>query len=204
MAYLGLRIGEVVGIKLSDISFKKNTIRIETEKAGTIDYLYMPEQVRKLLRSLVRKLPENVAPEHNYLFASEMPNRKHISKHWLPRVFRETCELAGLNETYGIAEDINNQAMKGSERKLYRLTTHSLRHYFITRVYNSCQDPIKTQKLARHLDFKSTQVYIHQNQDQLDETIQQVFGNEASPKSKDDIKEFMTFFKFYKEMKNGA
>ncbi len=203
MAYLGLRVGEVVGIRRSDISFKKNSIRIETEKAKTIDYLSMPEQVRKLLRSLVRKLPEGIAPEDNYLFPSEMPNRKHISKHWLPRVFRATCELAGLNETYGFAEDINNLAMKGSERKLYRLTTHSLRHYFITKIYNSCKDPIKTQKLARHCEFKSTQTYIHQNQDELDETIQKVFGNKVNSQGKDDVKEMLAFFKIYKEMKNG-
>ena len=205
MAHLGLRVGEVVGIRLSDINFKKGSIRIETEKINTIDYMNLHEKVRILLRSWVRKYPENITQNDGYLFFSEMPNRKHISKHWLPRFFREVCKLAGLDDVYGIADDFNNPTREGKpERKLYRLTTHSLRHYFITKVYLSCKDPLKTQKLARHSEFKSTQTYIHLNQDELDTTIQKVFGDNISPKGKGDVKEFMTFFKMWKEMKNGG
>jgi len=205
MANLGLRVGEVVRIRVSDISFKKGTIRIETEKANTIDYMHMHEQVRILLRSLVRKFQKEIDEHDGYLFFSDVKGRKHISKHWLPRIFREVCKVAKLDDVYGIADDLNNPTREGKpERKLYRLTTHSLRHYFITKIYTSCKDPLKTQKLARHCEFKSTQTYIHLNQDQLDTTIQKVFGNTIKSESKDDVKEMLTFFKFYKEMKSGS
>ena len=45
MALLGLRISECVNIKILDLDFQKNKIRINTEKAGTIDYLYLHNEV---------------------------------------------------------------------------------------------------------------------------------------------------------------
>ena len=204
MANLGLRVGEVVRIKLSDISFSKNKIRIETEKSNTIDFLHLHDKVRIPLRSWVRKFQKEIEENEEFIFFSRLPNRKHISKHWLPREFRKVCKIAKLDDVYGIADDINNPTRKNRpERKLYRLTTHSLRHYFITKVYSSCKDPLKTQKLARHGEFKSTQTYIHLNQDDLDKTITNVFGSSINSVGAEDMKEFMTFFKLWKGMKNG-
>ena len=205
MANLGLRVGEVVRIKSSDINWGKNKIRIETEKANTIDFMHLHDKVRIPLRCWVRKYPKEIEENEGFIFFSDLKNRKHISKHWLPRIFRETCAIAKLDDIYGIADDINNPTRKDRpERKLYRLTTHSLRHYFITKVYGSCKDPLKTQKLARHCEFKSTQTYIHLNQDDLDNTITNVFGNSLNSIGAEDMKEFMTFFKLWRNMKDGS
>jgi len=205
MANLGLRVGEVVNLKLSDLDFYKKTIRIETEKAKTIDYLHLHEQVRILLTRWVRKFQKEIEEHDGFLFFSEIEGRQHISKNWLPKIFREVAKIAKLDDIYGIADDLNNYKREGKpDRKLYRLTTHSLRHYFITKVYANCKDPLKTQKLARHCEFKSTETYIHLNQDDLDKTIQKVFGNDASSINTDEMKEFMTFFKLWKGANNGS
>lgn len=188
MAYLGLRVGEAVMIKLSDLDFNKNKVRIETEKANTIDYLYMHEKVRILLKDWVRMHENQIKECDNYLFFSNDTARKHISKDWLRKEFRITREKAGLSDSYGVAEDINNpNKWKIGERKLYRLSTHSLRHYFISKVYSDCKDPIKTQKLARHLDFKSTQNYIHIKQEEVDNALKEVFEQEKVPIDKSDL-----------------
>ena len=203
MSQLGLRIGEVVKITLFDLNFKENRIRIFTEKSKTIDFLHLHEKVRIPLKSWVQLHEKTIEKSNGYLFFSDNPERKYISKGWLRKEFREVCKRAGLDETYGIAEDINNPLQqKRGIRKLHRLSTYSLRHFFITRVYNSCKDPIKTQKLARHSDFKSTEAYIHVSQKEVDETLQQVFEQEKMNIDRSDIQELIDLVKLWKENKN--
>jgi len=173
MAGLGLRVGEVVNLRIDDINFHKNTIRIETEKAKTIDFMHLHVRVRKLLHSWVQKFQNRILANNGYILFSDNKlkanqSQLHISPHWLRNEFRSICFLAGLNENYGISDETR----KGKrQRKLYRLTTHSLRHYFITKVYKNCKNPLHTQKLARHQDFKSTQNYIHINQEEVDKVL---------------------------------
>jgi integrase len=102
-----------------------------------------------------------------------------------------------------ITKTSNNYIGNGKykERRLFRLTTHSLRHYYIDKVYKSCKDPLKTQKLARHQDFKSTQVYIHLKQEDIDKTLKDVFENENISIKEDEMNEFITFFNMWKSMK---
>ena len=206
MAYLGLRVGEVVRINVSDIYFNKNKIRIETEKANTIDYLHLHNKVRILLKNWVRKLPKQIEANNGFLLFSDLQNRNHISKDWLRKEFRQVSKFDDdLNQVYGIAEDINNPLqVKRGERKLYRLTTHSLRHYYITKVYQQCKDPLKTQKLARHLDFKSTRNYIHLNQEEVDQVLNDVFESEKMSVDKSDVQELISLIKLWKETKTSS
>ncbi len=201
MSQLGLRIGEVVKITLFDLNFKENRIRIFTEKSKTIDFLHLHEKVRIPLKSWVQLHEKAIEKSEGYLFFSDNPERKYISKDWLRKEFREVCKRAGLDETYGVAEDINNPLQqKRGIRKLHRLSTHSLRHHFITKVYDSCKDPIKTQMLARHCDFKSTQVYIHTNQKEVDETLEKVFEQDNGEKlDKSDLRALLELAKMLKE-----
>jgi integrase len=107
-----------------------------------------------------------------------------MNPNWLRRKFRDTCELAGLNEWYAQAEDDPNPISHcyHNRRKLYRLSTHSLRHYFITKVYKSSNNMKHTQKLARHIDIKSTQTYIYTSAEELEDTMKEVFEGQSYPK----------------------
>jgi len=179
MSHLGLRVSEVVSLRLSDIDFINNKVRISTLKAKTGDFLYMEVGVRKLLKAWVRKYPKEIEKASGHiLFSSNKQRISHpISANWLRNEFRETCLISNLNEFYDYAEDDNNPRQKGV-RKLHRLTTHSLRHYFITKVYNHCKNPLLTQKLARHRSFKSTEVYININYEKLGKVIEEIMENE--------------------------
>lgn len=201
MAQLGLRIGEVVQVTLLDLNLKENRLRIFTEKAKTIDYMFLHDKVRIPLKSWVQLHEKDIEKSDGYLFFSDNMDRKHISKDWLRKEFREVCKRAGLDETYGVAEDINNPLQqKRGIRKLHRLSTHSLRHFFIDKVYKNCKDPIRTQKLARHQDFKSTQVYIHVSQKEVDETLEKVFEQDNNEKlDKADLKALLELARLLKE-----
>ena len=95
--------------------------------------------------------------------------------------FRETCTLAGLDEWYSKS----NEAPHRTQRKLHRLTTHSLRHYFITRVYKTTKDPVVAQKLARHTNMRTTQIYIHTAQNDLDGGMEKAFERSLTDEQKD-------------------
>jgi len=206
MALLGLRVGEVAVIKVDDIDFNKHKLRVNTEKAGTVDFLYIHSEVRKLLYSWVQKFQEEIIKHDGFVLFPDPEgnsNNKHISPNWLRKEFRNICFLTNLNESYGIA---NNYIKEGvlKERRLFRLTTHSLRHFYIDKVYKSCKDPLKTQKLARHQDFKSTEVYIHLKQEDIDKTLRDVFENEGINIKEDEMHEFIAFFNIWKSMKEKS
>lgn len=203
MANLGLRVGEVVKIKIDDINFFKNKIKIDTEKANTVDFMHLHIQVRKLLHDWVQKFSDDIIKHSGYILFSDNQqhtnyHQPHISPNWLRKEFREICFLAGLNESYGVSEE-TYQGHR--ERKLYRLTTHSLRHFFITKVYKKSKNPLFTQRLGRHRDFKSTQTYININQDEIDDTIKKAFEEEGINIKEDEISEFITFFKMWKSVR---
>jgi len=193
-AYLGLRVGEVVEMLLSDIDTKKHKLLVRTEKARTLDELYIHEQIRTELYEWIELKRERIEQSGGYIFFSEISGRKNISPNWLRNKFRYTITKSNLDEVY--AKSVESYPNK-KERVLHRLSTHSLRHYFITRVYRSTKNPIHTQKLARHLDFKSTQVYIHTNKEELNNSMKNTFGEQ----DKGDVNEFLTFYKQWKEMK---
>lgn len=178
-AFLGLRVGEVVKVKAEDVDFCKNRIRIFTEKANTVDFLYLHRAIRGVLYDWVGKNQDEIAAHSGYIFYSEnmAENREHISDNWLRKEFRDVCKLCGLDEWYAEADDDKHPFFKthNRHRKLHRLTTHSLRHYFITKVYKRSNNMKHTQKLARHTDIQSTQVYIYTNPEELENTLREVF-----------------------------
>jgi len=205
MANLGLRVGEVVEIKVDEIDLVKNKIRVHTEKAHTGDFLYLHSSVRKLLYLWIENFQDEIMDHEGYVLFSENKSvkRQNISSNWLRKYFREICYIANLNEFYGYADDSgNNREMEN--RKLYRLTTHSLRHYYITHIYNGCKNPLHTQKLARHRSFKSTQVYIHSSPEELEQTMKTVFEGESVNVNEIELEEFMKFYRMWKEMKCGV
>src|SRR3989338_730148 len=203
-SHLGLRVTEVVNMKLDDIDFRSNKVRISTLKAKTGDFMFMPSRVRKFLLTWVQKHQNKIEEKGGFVLFSDNPwqKRDHISQHWLRNEFRECCLLTNLDEWYDYADDQKNPRQKGP-RKLHRLTTHSLRHYFITKVYNHCKNPILTQKLARHTDLQSTQTYININLEKLGTIVDEVFEPE-NMQEKDNLMEFMQMYARYKQMKVNA
>ncbi|MCX6803720.1 MAG: site-specific integrase [Candidatus Diapherotrites archaeon] len=179
-ALLGLRIGEAVEVKVSDISFDNKSILIHSEKTAKADELYLHDEIYKLLQDFIKEHKQQIDEHAGYVLFSENPTMKrlHLAPGYLRKKFREVCNRCNFVDFYDFADDYDNplanQYKKG--RKLYRLTTHSLRHYFVTRVYNSTKDPVTTSKLARHVDLATTQTYIHSSRALQDAGMKMAFG----------------------------
>ncbi len=191
MANLGLRIGEVARIRIYDIDLNNRRFQLISEKTRKADSLYLHDEVLEILKLWMDTNYEEIVAHDGYILYSEVKcnKMKHVSSHWLRNAFRQAAILSGLNETYGHSDEMFDRA----ERRLHRLTTHSLRHYFITKVYKTLKDPIIAQKLARHSDIKSTQVYIHTAQNDLDGSLSRVFEKNLLDKQKEqeDLKKLV-------------
>lgn len=223
-AFLGLRIGEVIKIKLEDIDFVNKQIKIRTEKQKHYEtdlFMALHEKLEALLLEYVTAYESEIKTSDGCLFFSDGKGKaKHISSAYARKFFRKICKRAGLTQTYGSREIISepkalklfelceNQpkslteltecgfSLKEIEKirkkyadffkfkdntlcatrpKLYRYTTHSLRHAF-GKYLAKRGVPIEIAKhLLRHQDIKSTQIYYIPDKEQVDATMHNLF-----------------------------
>jgi len=91
------------------------------------------------------------------------------------KVFRYYISLTGLNEVYDTTEESSPNRTK---RRLFRLTTYSLRHFGITTFNRAVGgDIMLTKAYARHREISSTQVYVHTLKEELYGAIEKAFSN---------------------------
>jgi integrase len=176
-ARLGLRIGEVVKVNLKDFNLSTRELKIFTEKARVLNTLIVPQVLFDETLEYIKENKAQIDKAQGYIFypnreAAHNTTRKvpYLELNYVRKVFRGYIRAAGLDEVYGTSE--------GSvQRHLHRLTTHSLRHYSITKFYKATKDPIMTSRFARHLKAETTLTYIHSDKSELYAQIEQM----ASP-----------------------
>ena len=176
-AYLALRIGEVVVLNLKDFNFEIRELRVKTEKAHTLDTLKIPDFLFIQTLEYVDTHKKEIDGSQGFLFYTDAwanSPYQHINLNYARKVFRDYTQLAGLTEIYDTSEESQADRPK---RNLFRLTTHSLRHYGITRFNRAVHgDIILTQKYARHSEISSTQTYIYTSKDELYSAIDTAFS----------------------------
>lgn len=176
-AYMGLRIGEVCKVKVSDINFTTRELTVRTEKAKTLDTLIIPKRLFDNTIEFIKENSKEIEGHENYLFFTRTEQSQahniHIGEDYARNRFRQYVELAGLNETYDVSDEETGRTV----RQLHRLTTHSLRHYAITRFAKGCNgNLILTSRFARHHEPNTTMTYIAKDKDELYGQIDRVFG----------------------------
>ncbi len=171
-AYMGLRIGEACSLHISNIGFDKRELTFRTEKAGKMDTLRIPEELFKETVEYIARNEAEIEASNGYVFFKNHDNNdnklQHVEVNYVRKVFRESTKVAGLNQIYGTSDETY---AGHKERQLFRLTTHSLRHYAITRFAKSTNGNIVlTSRFARHSRPDITMTYVGKDQEEL-------FGN---------------------------
>jgi integrase len=160
MQYLGLRVGEAASLHESQIHLGMRKLYLKTSKSGIFDVMDLHDAIYALLKNWMETHADEIAAHGGYLFWNESPSNRspHLSKEFLRVYVYRTCLRAGLDEFYGVSEE----RYEGRRpRKLRRLSSHSNRHSFITRVHLATGDLLVTQRAARHTDLSSTAIYAH-------------------------------------------
>ena len=147
-SFLGLRIGEAVALKVTDIRHDTRELVLITEKSRKLDRVFIPSGLYSDLCSYISRNEGEIESHRGYLFFPDPSARSfgdHITSHRAGVLFRRAAKKAGILEVYGYSQE------KGRvPRPLHRLTTHSHRHYSITTFYKASKDLVLTNKYARH------------------------------------------------------
>ena len=168
---------QVCKLNIKDFDFKIKELRVKTEKAHTLDTLRVPQFLFEQTLEYIQEQAKEIDEAQGHLFYKDK-RKSHTSKPYLDlnyirKVFRYYISLAGLNEVYDATEESSPSRAK---RKLFRLTTHSLRHFSITTFNRAVGGDITlTKAFARHREISSTQVYVHTSKEELYGAIEKAF-----------------------------
>lgn len=133
----GLRVGEVVRLKINDIDSDRMLIRVSQGKGRKDRYTLLSEVMLEQLR----KYYMLYKPE-NWLFAGQEKG-KHITERTVQRVFENALYAAKINK---------------------KVSIHSLRHSFATHLLENGIDLRYIQELLGHASSKTTEIYTHVTQ----------------------------------------
>jgi integrase/recombinase XerD len=136
----GLRISEVVALKISDIDSDRMQIRVEAAKGKKDRMVTLASATLQLLRSYVREY----RPTH-YLFEGQNTTEPYSTRS-ANKVFHRVFEKLGLPKT---------------------ISFHSLRHSYATHLLENGTDIKYIQELLGHSDIRTTLRYTHVSQKEL-------------------------------------
>lgn len=138
----GLRVSEIVNLKLKHIDSERMQILIENAKGKKDRYV----NLSPILLDILRKYIQQYEPRPKlYLFESEQTGNAYPTR-TVQQIFSNAKRDAGILKDVGI---------------------HSLRHSFATHLLDKGTDIRYIKELLGHFDIKTTERYLHVSKKQL-------------------------------------
>jgi integrase/recombinase XerD len=138
----GLRVSEIVNLKIADIDSKRMQIFIERAKGKKDRYVNLSPVLLDILRDYIT----GYAPKpRKYLFESEYSFLQYPTR-TVQQIFTNAKRKAGIGKDVGI---------------------HSLRHSFATHLLDKGTDIRYIKELLGHFNIKTTERYLHVSKQQL-------------------------------------
>jgi integrase/recombinase XerD len=138
----GLRVSEIVKLKLADIDSKRMQIFVERAKGKKDRYV----NLSPVLLDILRKYIADHKPRPKvYLFESEQTGASYPTR-TVQNIFTNAKNKAGIRKEVGI---------------------HSLRHSFATHLLEKGTDIRYIKDLLGHFNLKTTERYLHVSKRQL-------------------------------------
>lgn len=132
----GLRISELLNIKLSDIEQDRQLLRIPQAKGKKDRYTLLPEAILQHIEIYLKKHQPKV-----YLFEGQFGGKYSSSS--VQQFIKKYGKMAGIDK---------------------RIHPHMLRHSFATHLLESGTDLRYIQQLMGHQSSKTTEIYTHVSQ----------------------------------------
>ncbi|MBE9916468.1 tyrosine-type recombinase/integrase [Paenibacillus donghaensis] len=130
----GLRVGEVVRLKIQDIDFERKTLRIHQGK-GRKDRITL---LSDTAMDIVQPYLQQEKPE-KWMFPGQHPDR-HITERTVQKVFEQARVASGIQK---------------------KVSIHALRHSFATHLLEGGIDIRFIQELLGHQSVHTTEKYTH-------------------------------------------
>lgn len=142
--FSGLRISELLDLKVKDIDFNGNNIFVEHGKGDKQRIIIVSEKLINILKEYIvetEDIRENLVEDENYLFLHMWRNNPH------------KYESRQVNRV--IVRAVNNAGIKK------HITPHSLRHGYATNLLNDGVNIRVIQEQLGHENLATTQVYLN-------------------------------------------
>jgi integrase/recombinase XerD len=152
----GLRVGEVVRLKIEDIDSDRKLIYLKSAKGKKDRYTLLSDVALENLREYFK----SYRPKE-YLFEGA-PGRKHIAERSVQEVFKRAAGMAGIRKP---------------------VTVHSLRHSFATHLLEAGTDLRYIQEVLGHASSKTTEIYTHVSKQKLGKIINPLDAAMHQPKA---------------------
>ena len=130
----GLRLNEVVNIKINDVDLERNLLLIHG-KGSKERYVSIQEVPKNLLNMFI-----NNKEKTDYLFHQYDNYKKGLTKRTAEKILKISCEIANIDE---------------------RCNFHKLRHSFATHHLENGTDIRFIQDMLGHSSSKTTEIYTH-------------------------------------------
>ncbi|AFS79478.1 phage integrase family protein [Gottschalkia acidurici 9a] len=130
----GLRVSELVRLKIEDIDSIRMLIHVRDAKGKKDRYTLLSEKALIVLRDYYRRYTPK-----EWLFEG-LDKHQHLTERSAQRVFEKACDKVGIKKNVSI---------------------HSLRHSFATHLLESGTDIRYIQKLLGHSSTETTMTYTH-------------------------------------------
>ncbi len=144
----GLRISELVGLKLGSIRYRERQIKILGKGSKERLVLIAPEALEALRGYIKLSRPELLAAsEHDFVFTNPRGHPLTRQAAWVL--------VQRLGEAAGLAT---------------KLSPHVLRHSFATHLIEAGMNLRSLQTLLGHCDISTTQIYTHVSSEHLKDT----------------------------------
>ncbi len=127
----GLRVSEVVNLKIKDVCIDELVLHIKGAKGNKDRITIFPEKLIENIKS--RMVDKNGA---EYLFASQMGGK--LTERSAQKIFESALQKSGIKK---------------------EATFHSLRHSFATHLLENGVDVRYVQELLGHANIRTTQIY---------------------------------------------
>ncbi|HUU36914.1 MAG TPA: tyrosine-type recombinase/integrase [Candidatus Desulfaltia sp.] len=155
----GMRKQEILKLKIEDVDFSQEVIRIrpENNKAGKLDIIPLPHSMKELIKKLIEENAGRTVYVFNY-YDSRTGKLRPVES--IEHAFQAACRRAKIKD----------------------LQFRDLRRTYGTRLHEKGVDPLIIQRLLRHSSFRiSEQVYIQSSMKMMKEAV-----NGTGKKTKDE------------------
>jgi len=145
----GLRLQEILKLKIEDVDFSQEIIRIKAEnnKTKKLDVIPLPYSTQPLIKKLVEENAGRTVYVFNY-FDSRTGKLRPVGS--IEHAFQAACRRANIQN----------------------LQFRDLRRTYASRLHEKGVDPLIIQRLLRHSTFKiSEQVYIQSSLRMMKEAV---------------------------------
>ena len=151
----GMRVGEIVAINITDFNRDFTKLRVIFEKSHIEDWLPLMPELTDIVKEYITK---NRPFKDGYLFSfySSKGKAPHMTAGVAEAFFSKMRKIIGKDHP-GFLE--KRKFSNGYEK--YRITFHSCRRWFETRIHDNIKNKKKLADIMRYIDASTVDTYLN-------------------------------------------